>query len=229
MELTIKDGKYLNKKKDLFEIEDILVYPLIKSSGLKKPIINNSSKYVLVTQKKIKEDTNYIQDLAPLTWNYLNKNKEFFDKRKSVIYKNAPDFSIFGIGDYSFSKYKVAISGFYKKPLFCLLNSEKPMMLDDTCYFIPFYDYDMAYISMLLLNSGFVQDFLKDIVFLDSKRPYTKKILKRIDLKECLNHMSFEDLIISESNLNLSNYIDETKFIKYKSNLLEYNNQKTLI
>lgn len=42
---------------------------------------------------------------------------------------------MFGIGDYSFAPYKVALSGFYKKPLFCLLYASKPVMTDDTAYF----------------------------------------------------------------------------------------------
>ena len=33
----------------------------------------------------------------------MSANKEYFDKRKSSIYRDKPDFSIFGVGDYSFN------------------------------------------------------------------------------------------------------------------------------
>lgn len=217
MELTKEKNGYKNKNKDIFKIEDDLVYYLLKSSDLKRPVINESERYVIITQRRVREETDYIWDIAPKTYEYLVSNEEFFDKRKSVIYKGAPRFSIFGIGDYSFSKYKVAISGFYKKPLFSLVYNEKPIMLDDTCYFLSFDSFEEAYITMLILNSNLVQDFLKDIAFLDSKRPYTKKILKRIDIQKCLSILSFDDLLETEEYLCLPNNIKIADFEYYKN------------
>jgi hypothetical protein len=77
-----------------------------------------------VTQKKIREDTLHIKKQLPETWRYLNDNIEAFEKRKSSIYRGAPVFSMFGIGKYSFSKYKVGVRGFYKRPLFSVLYSD---------------------------------------------------------------------------------------------------------
>ena len=99
-----------------------ICFPLIKSSMFKSPIINAFTKYVIVTQKKVREDTSHIAFDAPKTWAYLISHKEYFAKRKSSIYKNAPDYSMFGIGDYSYGQYKVGISGFYKN-LFSILVS----------------------------------------------------------------------------------------------------------
>ncbi len=217
MELTRKNNRFLNKNNEKVEIENTYIYPLLKSSQLKKPIVNNTSKHIIITQKKIKQDTSHIKTDAPETWKYLNNNKEYFDRRKSSIYNNAPDFSIFGIGDYAFKKYKVAISGFYKKPVFTLVYSDKTMMLDDTCYFLSFDKYDDAYITMLILNTPLVKKFLKNIAFLDSKRPYSKKVLKRIDLEKCLNILTFDDLKQTEDELGLENYITDEKFREYKS------------
>ena len=221
MELTLKDSRMFNKRGEEVLIEDILLYPLLKSSDLKKSVITNSKRRIIITQRKTKKKTDYIKIQAPETWKYLNQNKVYFDRRKSTIYKNAPDFSIFGIGDYSFKKYKVAISGFYKKPQFCLVYAEKSMMLDDTCYFLSFDDYDSAYITMLILNTEAVKTFLESIVFLDSKRPYSKKVLKRIDLGKCMKLLSFEDVKECEKKLELPGYITPEKFIKYERN---YNN-----
>ena len=168
----------------MLHIEDEIVFPLIKSSMFKLLVIHSFTKYVIVTQKKAREETSHLETEVPETWKYLNENLELFEHRKSSIYNNAPPFSMFGVGDYSYSKYKVGISGFYKRPLFSVLYSDdnKPVMTDDTSYFICFDEYETAYVAMLLLNSDKVQKFLKSIAFLDAKRPYTKKVLERIDL-----------------------------------------------
>lgn len=207
MELDKKGDLLVNKFKAVVSIEPDLVFPLVKSSHFKKPIITEFSKCVIVTQRKPKQDTSYIQQEYPCTWDYLQSHISQFNNRKSVIYSNAPAFSMFGIGDYSYAPYKVGLSGFYKKPLFALLHSDKPVMTDDTAYFLPFDDYDMAYCMMLLLNSKTVQQFLLSIAFLDNKRPYTVKLLSRLDLKKCLDAVSFEEVQQTEEELNLDSYV----------------------
>ena len=57
-------------------------------------------------------------------------------------------------------------------------------MLDDTSYFIGFDEYDLAYVAMLILNSEKVQRFITESAFLDSKRPFTKKLLGNISFKK---------------------------------------------
>ncbi len=140
MELEQVNGHYINKLKQEVELEKDLLYGLLKSSDLKKKESKTYRKTTIVTQKKIGQETKYIERNFPLTYSYLNENKAHFDKRKSIIYRGKPSFSIFGIGDYSFAAYKVAISGMYKTTHFTLVypENEKPIMLDDTCYFIGF-------------------------------------------------------------------------------------------
>ena len=123
------------------------------------------------------------------------------------------------MGDYSYSKYKVGVSGFYKHPLFSVLYSddEKPVMTDDTSYFICFDSYDMAYVAMLLLNSDKVQGFLTSIAFLDAKRPYTKKILERIDFNKIVESLTMDDLTETEHRLNLSYHITIPMYNTFKS------------
>lgn len=141
MELELIDGKYVNKYKEVVDVEENLVFPLVKSSLFKSPIIREYKKYVIVTQQKAKQDTSYIEQEYPHLWLYLSNHSDDFSKRKSVIYKKSGLFSMFGIGDYSFAPYKVGVSGFYKKPLFSLLASDKPVMTDDTSYFLAFDNY----------------------------------------------------------------------------------------
>lgn len=217
---------YKNKNKEEIELEDSLVFPLMKSSSFKKPVINSDfKKYVIVTQKKVRDETGYIEKLAPKTWKYLCDRKAVFDSRKSSIYKGAPAFSMFGVGDYSYAEYKVGISGFYKKPLFALLYNEKkidqPIMVDDTSYFLSFDNYSEAYTCMLLLNSERVQKFLLSISFQDAKRPYTKKVLQRLDLNKCIQNIKFDELVDVERAFGLSETITPEMYISFKEYICE--------
>lgn len=221
MELShSKEDVYINKNKESVSLESTLVFPLMKSSSFKQPIIKSSfSKFVIVTQKRAREETDYIRELAPLTWDYLQKNKTLFDARKSSIYNGAPDFSMFGVGDYSYAPYKVGISGFYKKPLFSLIYNESeishPVMVDDTAYFLSFDNYDNAYTCMLLLNSEKVQQFLLSISFKDAKRPYTKRVLQRLDINKCIQNVSVDELISTEQQLGLTEYISDERYRQF--------------
>ncbi|MCI8313583.1 MAG: methyltransferase [Lachnospiraceae bacterium] len=219
MELTLQNGTFQNGQKETIQIEDDIVFPLIKSSMFKAPVIHSFSKFVIVTQKKVREETKHLEQEVPKTWKYLNDHIKLFENRKSSIYRGTPPFSMFGVGDYSYSKYKVGVSGFYKQPLFSVLYSDdsKPVMIDDTSYFICFDSYDMAYTAMLLLNSEKVQKFLTSIAFLDTKRPYTKKVLERIDFNRIVKSLTFDELVKTERNLNLSYYITLPMYDAFKS------------
>lgn len=230
MELEKKGNNfYRNKNKEEIELEETLVFPLMKSSSFKAPVIcSEFKKFVIVTQKKAREETDYIKQLAPKTWEYLCDRKALFDARKSSIYKGAPAFSMFGVGDYSYAEYKVGISGFYKKPLFSLLYNddriEQPIMVDDTSYFLSFDNYSDAYTCMLLLNSSRVQEFLLSISFQDAKRPYTKKVLQRLDFTKCIELITFEELVKAEKELNLPETITEDMYTKFGNYIIGLKN-----
>ncbi|WP_414619706.1 SAM-dependent methyltransferase [Calothrix sp. CCY 0018] len=197
IELTyIAEGVFQNKFKQIVDVESGYIYPLLKSTDLFHGKIE-SKRGVIVTQKRIGEDTNILQQSAPRLWQYLESHSKQFDKRKSSIYKNKPPFSIFGIGDYSFSLYKVAISGLHKQPRFRVVHpiNNRPVMLDDTCYFIPCNSMEEAVLLACLFNSDLCLDFIKAITFLDAKRPITKKLLQSIDLDALLNNIPQEQLI----------------------------------
>lgn len=184
MELThIKDSEFVNGLDKTVHLNiGQFVFPLLKSSDIKSNEISKTRKHVIITQRAVNTDTSVIKNIDENVWDYLIEHNDLLNARRSVIYKKAPKYSIFGIGDYSFAKYKVGISGFYKEPIFAFITSEHPIMLDDTCYFLSFNNATEAIITTALLNNPICLSFLKSIAFLDSKRPYTKEVLKRIDL-----------------------------------------------
>ncbi len=211
MELDKVNGHYVNGLNEEVNLEDDLVYGILKSSDLKNTVINQTRKFTIVTQKKVGQDTKFIKNEYPKTYQYLTEHQENFDARKSSIYNNKPNFSIFGIGDYSFKPYKVAISGLYKTFHFTLIlpQDNKPVMLDDTCYLIGFDKLEFAAYSLILLNSNIAMQFLQSVTFADAKRTFTKDVLMRIDLLELAK------------NINKTNLQTELEILneKYKLNL----------
>lgn len=184
MELDRVNGHFVNGLQQETILEEDLVFGVLKSSDLKKTVINETRKFTIITQKKVGQDTSFIKKEFPKTYHYLLKHKSQFDLRKSSIYKNKPDFSIFGIGDYSFSPFKISISGLYKNYFFNLIlpQNGKPIMLDDTCYLLGFDKLEFAAYTLILLNSEKTKRLLQAITFSDAKRTFTKDILMRIDI-----------------------------------------------
>lgn len=59
----------------------------------------------------------------------------------------------------------------------------RPVVLDDTSYFLPFDTKDAAEFVASLLNSEAGRSFYEAYVFWDSKRPITVDLLCRLDLR----------------------------------------------
>jgi len=216
------DGTLSNGLQEYTDIEEDLLYPFVKGSELKEPLIRNTANRVIITQASPNDDTRYIALEYPKLWSYLISHSKYLDERKSSVYKRRPRFSIFGIGDYSFRPYKIAIPGLYKDCNFSLILpiNGKPAMLDDTCYYLSFSSFNDAFLTWVLLNTKDVRKFLSSIVFRDSKRPYTKEVLMRIDISRLAERMRF-DTLLSVYQENLRQYIeyefDEGDFLDFQS------------
>lgn len=183
MEFTRDNGHFVNGLGERYELEDDYIFPLLKSSDLANGRLR-PARFVLLTQRRVGEQTEMIRRTAPKTWRYLLDHADQLDSRGSSVYANRARFSIFGVGDYSFSPAKVAISGLYKNLQFRAIGciGGKPIVVDDTCYFIPCDSKQEAEFFAELLNSETAQRFVSALVFTDAKRPVTVDVLKRIDL-----------------------------------------------
>ena len=184
VELTKRDDVYYNKLNEPVNIEEDYIYPYVKSSDIQNDNPTRNNRYVIVTQRKVSDDTERLRYTAPRTYNYLLQHREYFDKRKSSIYKNRSPFCMFGIGDYTFQPYKVVVSSLYKQPHFALLTPQngKCVITDDTCYQIGFDNEEDAKTVLSLLSNILVKDFIESVSFADAKRIITKELLMRISL-----------------------------------------------
>jgi hypothetical protein len=203
MELTIDNGKLLNGYGEIVEIEDDLLFPLLKSSDIANGNLEIRKK-VIVPQKYVGEDTAFIQLQYPKTWKYLHAHILDFKSRKSSIYKNKPLFSIFSVGDYCFFPIKIAISGLYKNLSFQLLSPKqnKCIMVDDTCNYIACETEAEAEMLYTLLTSPEAVNYLNSIIFWDSKRPITTEILNSINLWKIADKHHFGMQYNTLSNYN---------------------------
>lgn len=181
MELNLVDGNLINGLGDVVNIEPLYVYPLMKGSD----VANNKyrGKMVLVTQKTTKDDTSVIEGLAPKTWGYLLENSHALDRRTSVIYQKSPRFALFGIGDYAFRPYRIAICGLYKKLAFRLIEpiNGKTVMFDDTVYYVSFDTKKEALEAYERITSPEMIEFYSSLIFWDEKRPIKASLLNVVD------------------------------------------------
>ncbi len=177
------DERLANGFGEIVDIEAEVVFPLLKSSD----VANGRAprRAVIVPQRALADDT----PLPPRARAYLARHRALFDARKSSVYEGRPPFAVFGVGDYSFAPWKVAVSGLYKRLAFTVVGPERgrPVMLDDTCYFLPFDDERPARRAARALQSPLARAWFDARVFWEDKRPIRKSILQRLDLERLIS------------------------------------------
>jgi hypothetical protein len=187
MELRRSGSKLINGFGERVDVEAELVFPLLKGSDISNGRAAGH-RFVLVPQKRLGEDTAVLQSRAPKTWAYLNAHKGLLEARKSSIYRGKPAFSIFGIGEYSFCPSKVAICGLYKRLDFKVVEAYqgRPVLLDDTCYFLPCANGEEAARIAAALNGEQAKRFFEARVFWTEKRPISKSLLQSLSIDTLL-------------------------------------------
>lgn len=179
-----KDG-IINGLGETVFIESTHAFPMFKSSDIAKGL-KRTNRFMIIPQKFIGEDTRKIQRSAPRLWDYLISHREKLAKRKSSIYKNKPEFSIFGVGKYSFFRWKVAVSSMYKKIEFRKIGPQDgyPCVFDDTIYFLPAKSEEEADFILSLVCSEPFRELLTSMTFEHDKRIVSAEKLNKISLEK---------------------------------------------
>lgn len=182
MEFDCSGDALYNGLSEKVRIEPDYLYPLMKGSDIGS---NRDwrGKFVLVTQRKPGDDTDVIRDRAPQTWKYLNDHGGVLDARGSSIYAKNPRFAIFGIGDYAFRPWRIAICGLYKKLNFRLIGpiDGKPVQFDDTVYYVSFDTREQAEEALASIESVDAKELYSSLIFWDEKRPIKSSVLNAVD------------------------------------------------
>ncbi len=190
MEFTRTPIGLINGLDEVVTMEATYLFPLLKGSD----VGSNKrwrEKFALVTQRTIGDSTDSIKMLAPMTWKYLEDHCAQLDARGSSIYAKNPRFSIFGIGEYAFKPWKIAICALYKKLEFRMIGpiEDKPVVFDDTVYFISFDTQEEAEVALKQINNTDIRRLLSSMIFWDEKRPIKTTILNAVDFEKisCVN------------------------------------------
>jgi hypothetical protein len=183
MELERAGALWRNGLGEEWALESDHLFPLLKCTDLARGA-GTRERVLLVPQRAPGEPTDGLRERAPRTWDYLCAHAARLDARKSSIYRGRPRFALFGVGPYTFAPYKVAVSGFHLPPRFRVLGPRdgRPVLLDDTCYFLSFDDEGAAARAAALLETPAAGDFFAAFAFPDAKRPLTARLLRRLDL-----------------------------------------------
>lgn len=184
MELQLVGTRVLNGRGEDVDLEETYLFPLLKTSEVAAGRSNADKRFMLVPQRVIGEPTADIAVHAPKTWAYLQAHKSALASRRSSIYYGKPEFSIFGVGEYSFTPWKIAISGLYKSLQFTQVGpcNGKPVVFDDTTNFLPCRSQSAASLLKWLLTHEVARSFYRAFIFWDAKRPITVELLCRLDL-----------------------------------------------
>ncbi len=187
LELTqVGEGNYRNGLGETVSLESTHLYPLLKSTDLARTELPQPYRVMLVPQVHTGAPTSSIERNAPLTWTYLQRHGRILDGRASSVYLKAPRFAIFGVGEYSFSSWKVATSCLHKNLQFHAIGpfGGKPVVFDDVSAFLSFSSQQEALQAAGLLNSLPAREFLESLVFWDAKRPLTIELLRNLSLQK---------------------------------------------
>lgn len=184
---------YRNKLGQETTLEPEVIYPWFKGTDLK----NNAPATrfsLLLPQTSPGEDTARRFQPTPRAWRYLQQHQPVFAARKSSIYQKRDPFAIFGVGDYTFAPWKVALSALHRQPHFVVVGPEdgRPVLFDDTCYFIALSSQQEASIVAQILNSEPCQKFLTTLTFPGAKRTITVEVLQRVNLSALARAVGLE-------------------------------------
>lgn len=83
----------------------------------------------------------------------------------------------------------LTVEALYKEPRFRLVGpvDGKPVVFDDATYFVSFELLEDAVIVQSVLEWSGAGDLLSSLIFTDSKRPITKRVLQQVDIGALLD------------------------------------------
>jgi hypothetical protein len=124
VEVELRNGAYYNRLNRRVEVENDCLFPLVKSSD----VFHGRPIRRCLIMPFVYSDGEWKFFLLPSVERYFTDYRDFFLARKSKIYAKSSVFSYFGVGEYSFKPYKIAVSGFHKSPRFRMLRpvGDKP-------------------------------------------------------------------------------------------------------
>jgi SAM-dependent methyltransferase/copper chaperone CopZ len=174
--LTKGTKKGVKKIKSPVAIEDFFVFPLIKTRHLKKWVLNG---YIYTLQmhdpkKRIGYDEQWVKVNFSKTYRYLKRFEDAIRKRGSRVVRQlmekGPFYGMYGIGEYTFSPFKVVWNQFGTKLKACVISSvndeflgEKMILPEHHLGFITTEKENEAHFICAVLNSSVVDLIIRNV------------------------------------------------------------------
>ncbi|MDZ7291134.1 MAG: SAM-dependent methyltransferase [candidate division KSB1 bacterium] len=180
--------------RQIYQVEPALIYPFLQPRHVRAWGLDGYG-YLILPQRKAGEDneTEIINNF-PLTYAYLKSFENTFLARRSKVFTGTPFYGLFGLGEYTFARYKICWVGLGFQPKFVVaeeiddaLVGCKAAVPDGTIYFIPCHDRDEAHFICALLNSTLVCKFFSARSG-KSKRGLSKKVVEQLALPKFHRH-----------------------------------------
>ena len=157
-------------------VEDIFVYPLLKSRNVRKWKINGYG-YTLQMQNPIKRigfDEGWVKMNFSKTYKYLKGFENVLRSRKSKnvrqLLEKGSFFTIYAVGEYTYAPYKVVWNRMGSKITACVISTvhdeylgEKFVLPDNVLAFIPTDTEDEAHYICSIMNSSITDMILRSI------------------------------------------------------------------
>ncbi|MFT4621868.1 MAG: hypothetical protein ACI8PZ_000520 [Myxococcota bacterium] len=141
------------------------------------------SRRLVLPHRAPGESTDGLKARAPHTWRYLLQHATRLDARRSRIWSASPRFGLFGLGPYSFAPWKVAAPCIHAPTVFRVIGpfDGEPVLLDDTCVFLPFHTEADARAAAKALGTPEVASYLAARAPEGAKRRLTIAALADLD------------------------------------------------
>ncbi len=181
---------YSIDRSQLAELEHDHVYPYIKSKNVVKYGLFGHELHLVPIKKANEDNETEMQNNCPKTYEYLESHRQALEDRSSTWLDNGTFYNVFGLGEYTWSDYKVVWCRLGFKPHFAVVSTvddedlgEKMVVPGDHFMFISTDNEYEAHFLCGLLNSSIYQKSIKGIAS-EGKSSLSKTVISKLELPE---------------------------------------------
>ncbi|PSQ21106.1 type I restriction endonuclease subunit M [Halobacteriales archaeon QS_9_67_15] len=178
------------ERSQLDELEHDHVYPYIQSKHVVKYGLFGHDLHLVPVCEANEDNETELQRNCPKTYGYLESNRQTLEDRSSTWLDEGTFYNVFGLGEYTWSDYKVVWCRLGFKPHFAVVSTvadedldEKMVVPGDHFMFISTDDEYEAHFLCGLLNSSVYQTSLEGVAS-EGKSSLTKTVVSGLELPE---------------------------------------------
>lgn len=181
---------YSIDRAQLEELEHDHVYPYLRSKHVVKYGLFGYDLHLVPIRKANEDNESELRRDCPNTYEYLESNRRALDDRSSTWLKQGTFYNVFGVGEYTWSEYKVVWCRLGFKPHFAVVSSvddpdlgEKTVVPGDHLMFVSTDSEYEAHFLCGLLNSALYQASITELAS-GGKASLSKAVISELHLPE---------------------------------------------